>query len=388
MMSTPEPEPGAHRDADTLVQMPDERWLAAAVPHLVWLARPDGGFYYVNARWCAYTGLSPTASYGAGWQQALHPDDLALWRAAWQVVAYSGQPLELDFRLRRHDGSYHWFLAHMERLRDAHEPRGSWVGTATDIEVRKQQEQRTAAAQDEANQATRGRDTFIDAAVHDLNNQLQVIRGTAQLLQRHLVREPAAPEPQRIVAGLTVIQGGTTKMGRLVGELLDLSRLQRGAPMDLDCRPTDLVALARACVAEYAQTTDHELTVVTTEEQLVGNWDGPRLERVLANLLSNAIKYSDPGSAIQVAIDHDGSGRHAVAVLTVQDQGVGIPAQDLPHIFAPFYRGSNVVGRTAGTGIGLRGARAIVEQHGGTLELQSSEGRGTRVTVRLPLSGG
>jgi signal transduction histidine kinase len=146
--------------------------------------------------------------------------------------------------------------------------------------------------------------------------------------------------------------------------------------------------VARACVAEYAQTTDHELTVVTTEEQLVGNWDGPRVERVLANLLSNAIKYSDPGSAIQVAIAHDGSGRHAVAVLTVQDQGVGIPAHDLPHIFAPFYRGSNVVGRTAGTGIGLRGARAIVEQHGGTLELQSSEGRGTCVTVRLPLSGG
>jgi len=385
-MSAPEHEARAPHETDTLVRVPDEHWLAAVAPHLVWLTRPDGQFYYVNDRWCAYTGLSPAASQGDGWQQALHPDDLVVWRAAWLVVADSGQPLELDFRLRQHNGSYQWFVGHTERLRDAHEPSGSWVGAATNIEDRKQQEQQTAALQHAADDAARERETFIGAAVHDMNNQLLIIRGTAQLLQRHLQREAAVPPP-RLVAGLTVIQGGTTKLQRLVGELLDLSRLQRGARLALDRRPTDLVALARACVAEHAQTTDHELTLVTTEAEVVGSWDGPRLDRVLANLLSNAIKYSPPASVIRVSVERDMQGAEEAVRLVVQDQGVGIPAAELPHVFEAFFRGSNVIGHTVGSGIGLRGARAIVEQQGGTLVLESIEDLGTRVTVRLPLSG-
>jgi signal transduction histidine kinase len=124
----------------------------------------------------------------------------------------------------------------------------------------------------------------------------------------------------------------------------------------------------------------------SAETQLLGIWDGARLERVLENLLSNASKYSAPDTTIRITVARDDSGSQATAVLTVQDQGIGIPLHDLPQIFAPFYRGSNVARQTLGTGIGLYGARANVEQQGGTLELESTEGRGTTVTVRLPLT--
>jgi len=183
-----------------------------------------------------------------------------------------------------------------------------------------------------------------------------------------------------------------------VEEFLDLSHLQSGQPVEFYQQPTDLVALARDCVAAHAQSTDHILTLSTTVEALIGEWDAARLERVLANLLSNAIKYSAPGSAISISIqcdrhdrregrdERDGAGDRDVAVLIVQDHGLGIPAQDLPHIFAPYYRGRNVVHRTAGSGIGLFGARAIVEQQGGTIDVQSTEKLGTTITVRLPLT--
>jgi signal transduction histidine kinase len=107
---------------------------------------------------------------------------------------------------------------------------------------------------------------------------------------------------------------------------------------------------------------------------------------VAANLLSNAIKYSPNGGDVRVRLrsEEDEVGRFAV--LEVQDRGLGIPEDDLPRIFERFQRGTNVTGRIAGTGIGLAGAKQIVEQHGGGISVWSREGEGSTFTVRLPVS--
>ncbi len=235
-------------------------------------------------------------------------------------------------------------------------------------------------------EAVRQQNMLIAVAAHDMKNQLGVIRGTAQLIERHM-RRAQAPEPERILSGLATIQTGTRKLQRLMEAFMDVARVQSGEPVEFNRRPTNLVALTRGCVQEYAQTTSHELTLSTTGESLIGLWDATRLERVVENLLSNAIKYSAPATAIQITIAQEPADAGDVAVLRVEDQGVGIPAADLPHIFQPFYRGSNVAQQTSGTGIGLFGARALVEQQGGTLRLESTAGVGTTLTLRLPLAG-
>ena len=104
---------------------------------------------------------------------------------------------------------------------------------------------------------------------------------------------------------------------------------------------------------------------------------------MIANLLSNAIKYSPDGGEVTLAVRRDAAGDRAV--LEVRDRGLGIPAADLPRVFERFRRGSNVVGRIPGTGIGLAGARQVVEQHGGAIAVDSVEGAGTTVTIQLPI---
>jgi signal transduction histidine kinase len=231
----------------------------------------------------------------------------------------------------------------------------------------------------------RQQSTYIAAAAHDMKNQLTVIRAVAQLLEQQVQRKDAV-EPAVILADLTTIQGSVRKLQQLMDEYLDLARMQSDEPVEFNLQAIDLVTVARACVHECVEVANRDLTLSTTIETMVGVWDAARLERVISNLLSNAIKYSAPASAICVTLDLDQSGDRDVAVLAVQDQGVGIPAADLLQIFTPYYRGSNVAQTTIGTGIGLYGARAIIEQQGGTLQLESSAGIGATATIRLPLA--
>ena len=172
----------------------------------------------------------------------------------------------------------------------------------------------------------------------------------------------------------------------LLDGLLDITRLRFGLPLELERQPTDLVALARHVAAQQQATTEqHEVSVHAEGGELVGEWDAARLERVLGNLIGNAIKFSPGGGQVRVTLRREQDSNGPWAALAVADRGVGIPAVDLPRIFDHFYRGSNV-GAIAGTGVGLAGARQIVEQHGGRLEVDSHEGEGTTVNVRLPLS--
>jgi signal transduction histidine kinase len=146
------------------------------------------------------------------------------------------------------------------------------------------------------------------------------------------------------------------------------------------------VALAHQVVGEFQPAaTRHQLRVEASAPLLVGLWDAARLDRVLANLLSNAIKYSPAGGTIGVRLSRQDDAKGSWALLVVEDHGLGIPAADLPHVFERFHRGANVSGKIRGAGIGLAGVCQIVEQHGGTIVVESQEGHGATFTVRLPL---
>jgi PAS domain S-box-containing protein len=230
--------------------------------------------------------------------------------------------------------------------------------------------------------AVQQRDEFLAITAHDLKNPLTVIQGRAQSLRRHLGRTDV-PDLPRLEHGLSDIQATATKMGRLISELQDLAAVQAGQLLALDRRPLDLVELAREEVSLLAPTiAGHHVRVDAPEAALMIEGDAARLARVLANLLGNAIKFSPNGGAVVVGLGCEADGW---AVLTVADEGLGIPPADLPRIFDRFYRGTNVAGRIPGSGIGLAGAKQIVEQHGGTIAVASQSGRGSTFTVRLPL---
>jgi two-component sensor histidine kinase len=250
---------------------------------------------------------------------------------------------------------------------------------------------RLAADKARLEETVRTQNALLTAAAHDLKNSLAAIRVRADLLLGQLDDDNQAPGEEESLSfrnGLARILATSAHMARLLDELLGLARMQAGHPLELLREPMDLVALAQRVVGEYLESPDHaRIHLVTTETEMTGSWDPWRLERVLRNLLSNAVKFSPDGGEISVRLGTDHAASGDWVVLTVADQGLGIPEPDLDFVFERFYRGANVRGRIAGSGIGLAGARQIVLEHGGSLTVDSRESVGSTFTVRLPVIG-
>jgi K+-sensing histidine kinase KdpD len=238
-------------------------------------------------------------------------------------------------------------------------------------------------ARDRASAAVRAREELLAGVSHDLRDPLGTIRLGAQTASI-LLDDARIPDKQRHAdaqEALKEVDDATTRVDGFVQELLDLGRLEMEGRVALNREETDLAEVVRATVRAQA-LAGHQIRVSVPSTPIVSNWDTLRLRRVVDNLLSNAVKYSPNNKAeihVMVAL------KPGWAELRVQDHGVGIPADQLPHVLEPFFRGSNVQGQMRGTGLGLYSARQIVEQHGGRLIVASKEGVGTTVVVRLPL---
>jgi len=183
---------------------------------------------------------------------------------------------------------------------------------------------------------------------------------------------------------LETVEAETDRMIRLVNDLLVLSRADSAA-LNLSCKPADLGRLAQASadrLAEQAQA--RELTIqVEIDPETPPAWaDADRIEQVLLNLLDNAIKYSRPGGSITLRVSATPD-RHAL--VQVIDEGVGIPAAELPHLGQRFYRADKARSRAqGGHGLGLAIAQSLIHAHGGELWLESEEGAGTTASFTLP----
>jgi signal transduction histidine kinase len=186
---------------------------------------------------------------------------------------------------------------------------------------------------------------------------------------------------------MTHIFGAATRMRGMTQDLVDASLHEAGRPLALLLARTELVALTRNAVGEHQLVSAvHQFVFDAEVPVLEATVDEARVHRVLANLLANAIKYSPNGGPVRVTVKERVDPHGPSALLVVRDEGVGIPPQDLPHVFDRFHRGTNVIGRFAGTGLGLASARELVELHGGTISVESEEGKGSTLVVRLPLT--
>jgi PAS domain S-box-containing protein len=312
----------------------------------------------------------------------IHPADRAATSAALEQLSQGQPTLGLENRFCCKDGSYRrlaWTAIPA--------PEGLLYAVARDITERKQPRQERAQALVREHDAVLAqREGFLTSVCHDIQQPLTVILAQTQLLQRQLSRgETLAPE--RMKTRLAYIFSAATRMRGMTEELIDASQQESGHSLALLLARTELVELARQVVGEHELVSDHHQFLfeaeVATLEAIV---DPTRVQRILANLLTNAIKYSPDGGAVRVTVKVIDGPDGKSALLAVQDEGVGIPQAELPHVFDRFHRGSNVIGRFAGSGLGLANARETVELHGGTISVESEEGKGATFVVRLPLT--
>jgi PAS domain S-box-containing protein len=341
---------------------------------------PDGYFRQLNPAFKQAFGYSDPELLGQPFIAFVHVDDRPATQAELEKLARGQPALDFENRFRRKDGEYRWLswtaVPTPERLVYA---------AARDVTDRKVADmERAELLASEQAAVLAAKDEFLVSVSHDLQQPLTIIKGQAQVLQRLLARGETI-ETERLDRALTYMNAAVMRMRGMLQDLLDSALEQAGHPLGLLLAPTDLVALMRQAVAEYQLASDfHRFELQPEPASLWATIDAARIQRVIENLLSNAIKYSPDGGRIRVGFVTPGNGQ-ANALFTVEDWGIGIPAGDLPLVFERFHRGANVVGRIAGNGLGLAGARQIVEMHGGTISVHSREGVGTTFTVSLPL---
>jgi PAS domain S-box-containing protein len=358
------------------------RHLADTLPQLVWISRFDGVTEFYNQRWYDYVGTSD--EQGATNARALHPEDRQASATNWERALATGEPYEIECRIRRRDGEYRWFLARALPLRDRDGHITRWFGTCTDIheqkrnvELRERLLSEERVAREEAERNNRMKDEFLATLSHELRTPLNAIVGWAELMQRH--RDSAT-----LLEGAEVIQRNARVQTQLIEDLLDMSRIVSGKIL-LDVKPIDpalFVEAALETVAPSARVRNIELRPDVPRGLGMVLVDAGRLQQVVWNLLSNAIKFTPAGGSVSVRLKQVESRIE----IRVTDTGQGIGSDFLPYVFERFRQAdASAARRHGGLGLGLAIVKQLVELHGGTVRAESDgPGQGASFVVMLP----
>jgi signal transduction histidine kinase len=271
--------------------------------------------------------------------------------------------------------------AHNRRLREHAEERGRLFERERAARAEAEAVQRLLAEQnDRLRELDRMKDEFVSLVSHELRTPLTSIRGYLELM----LEEGDLNEDQQRFLG--IVDRNSERLLELVNDLLFLAQIEAGK-LAIEFGAVDLVKIVRECIETSLPVADArgiELTVRASRLPKISG-DYARLHQVLDNLLSNALKFTPRGGRVEVRLrEADG-----VVTVEVEDTGLGIPEEEQDRLFERFFRSSSATENAIpGTGLGLTITKAIVERHGGRIDLQSSEGSGTRVRVELPLGSG
>ena len=217
--------------------------------------------------------------------------------------------------------------------------------------------------------------TFISIVSHELRTPVTLIKGYASTLRR----DDAKWDKSTISDSLTVIEEEADRLSKMIDDLLDASRLQAGG-LSLNRADVSLSTISKRVAERFStQTKKHTIVTDFSEKFPIVLADETRIEQVIINLVSNAIKYATNGE-----IRISGDVHPEQVVICVSDEGPGIEAKDLPHIFDRFYRSTKAVKQTKGAGLGLYLARAIIEAHGGRMWADPKPDSGARICFSLP----
>ena len=381
------------------------RAFAQAVPNQIWASRPDGFLDWFNAALHAYTGKTEEELAGpSGWTAIVHPDDLPRARAAWEAALRTGTIYEVEFRIRRHDGAWRWFLVRAEPIRDADGVITRWIGASTDIDDRLRQ----AAELEQLNEtleeqvATRTRELMAaeealrqsqkmeavgqltGGIAHDFNNLLTGITGSLEIMGNRI----AQGRFNEIERYTTAAQGAARRAAALTHRLLAFSRRQT-----LDPRPIDANRLIGGLEELIRRTVGPQVEVEVVAAG--GLWttlvDPNQLENALLNLCINARDAMPTGGRLTIetgnrwldaraAEQRDMEPGQYISVC-VSDTGTGMSADVIAKAFDPFFT-TKPLG--VGTGLGVSMIYGFARQSGGQVRIYSEEGDGSMVCIYLP----
>ena len=335
------------------------RSLADAIPQIVWSINERGEHDYLSPRWNEYTGQGPDESMATRWLKAIHPDDHAECFQRWVEATEKRIPWQVEYRIRRADGVYRWFLGRSVPILEG-ERIVKWYGTATDINDQKR--------------AIRTRDDILATVSHDLRNPLGNILLSADLL------DELEPEDAALVES---IKRAASQMSMLIRDLLDITAVE-GGELSVNRRPVQIGSLmAEAASQQYALARQKSVTLrLEPGEDVVALCDRDRILQVFSNLLGNALKFTPASGTITLS--------RAISEgeiqITVADTGPGVPVEQRALVFDRFWRDKESA--NAGSGLGLAICKGIIEQHGGRIWIEGCADGGAAFVFTLPLRRG
>lgn len=335
------------------------RFLADAIPHKLWTSNPDGSANYYNQGWYDFTGIHNFDELKALVWDLIHPDDRKIIEIEWPEAIKRGEDASFEHRLRRHDGEYRWHLSRFCAHRNDKGEILQWVGTSTDIEEQKENDQR--------------KDEFLSIASHELKTPLTSIKAFNQLMARS--------EPEgKLSKFLDKSAEHIFRLERLIADLLDVTKINAGQlRYNFEEFPIREVLLHAKENFQYNDT--HEIMVENSADVIVKG-DRFRLEQVLDNLIGNAIKYSPKADRVVISSTCDDDN----LIVSVQDFGIGIEAEKIDKLFDRYYRVDNTAMRFEGLGLGLYISNEIIKRHQGNMWIESEPGKGSTFFMKLPIS--
>ena len=357
----------------------------SAVSDGIWDWRLDAGDVYYSPRWFTMLGYEPEDLPGRieTWENLVHPQDKEAVKTIVGAHIISGEPFEVEFRMRTRGGEWKWILGRGQVMeRDALGRGLRMLGTHVDITERILATRELAEAKDAADAANKAKSEFLANMSHEVRTPLNGILGMIQLL----AMTPVSQEQHEY---LDAAKTSCRRLTTLLSDILDFSRIEAGKLLLQDCvfevrnLKTPLLELF-AVAAREKELRLHFSVDAKVPELLVG--DEGRLVQILFNIVGNAIKFSDHGVvAVDVSLLRKEDAASCRVLFVVSDKGVGISDDSMKDIFEPFVQADGSYTRHfQGAGLGLSIVWKLVRLMGGEVAIESTLGRGTTVYISLP----
>jgi PAS domain S-box-containing protein len=338
--------------------------LADSAPVLIWLSGTDKRFTYFNKTWLSFTGRLLEQEIGNGWIEGVHPEDVDRCRAVYQNYFDGRKEFQMEYRLRRFDGEYRWMLDYGIPLFSPDNQFTGYIGSCTDITGRIELEKH--------------KDELIGIASHELKTPVTSIKAYTQFLLSGFKLKG----DEESVALLTKMEFQIDKLTQLIYDFLDVTKIQAGN-FKLNFTIFNIKQMIEETVS-FLQTTTKKHTLmkdIQIPEKIHG--DRVRIAQILENFITNAIKYSPNPSSILIKAEVIDNNKIEISV---KDQGMGIPATMKDKVFERFFRIDHKDSMTyPGVGLGLYLSREIMRLHGGSIGVDSEEGKGSTFYFSFPL---